>query len=71
MLFRSTTPKKKAIATTGAGSKIKNRKQPAVTRSTKSAPGKWVGVSGNLRQQPAKNNASAAAVASLRSRGVR
>ena len=68
---KNTTPKNKAIATTGAGSQIKNRKQPAVTRSTKSAPGKWVGVSGNLRQQPAKNNASAAAVASLRSRGVR
>jgi hypothetical protein len=68
---KNTTPKNKSITTTGAGSKIKNRQQPAVTRSTKSAPGQWVGTSGNLRQQPTKSNATAAAVASLRSRGVR
>jgi phage protein D len=69
-LIKNTAPKNNKASNSGFG-KTKNRPQPKVATATKGSSSKWVGTSGNLAVVPIKNNASPAAVAKLRSLGVR
>jgi hypothetical protein len=69
-LVKNTKVKNNSGSNSGFG-KTNNRAQPKVGNSTKAASAKWVGTSGNLKTQPAKNNANAAVVSLLRSKGVR
>jgi len=69
-LVKNNAPKNNNATSNGFG-KTYNRTQPKITVTTKGSSAKWVGTGGNLRTVPVKNNASPAAVAKLRSTGVR